>query len=97
MNRLLVPSPSPAYHGMQAHKACDVSGVFEVCGGGSPGCNAHLRVDSDNKGTGYAAGSPSSPAYHRMQAYKACDVSGVLEVCGGGGIHSCGYTAHPPG
>jgi len=56
MNELPVPSPSPAYHGMQADEICDVSGVLELSGGG--GIHSlvvlHiLRFDSDNKGTGY--------------------------------------------
>ena len=44
LDTLLVLSLSPAHHGMQADRTCDVSGVLELCGGGvihSPSCNAY--------------------------------------------------------
>ena len=56
MNELPVPSPSPAYHGMQADEVCDVSGVLELSGGGGIHSLVVLHIlqfDSDNKGTGY--------------------------------------------
>ena len=73
---------------------------IELCGGGgihSLVVPLILRVDSDDKGLYTLLVLSSPPAYHGMQADEICDVSGVLELSGGGGIHSPGWTAHPPG
>ena len=81
---------------MQADGTCDILGSlsFVVAVEYTLPVVLHiLRVDSDDKGTGYAACVSSSPAYHGMQADKICDVS-VLELCGGSGIHFPGHTAH---
>jgi hypothetical protein len=60
LDRQLLLSLSPAYHGMQADKACDYSGVsnFAVVAVEYTRAVIHiLRVDRDNKGTGYTDGS----------------------------------------
>jgi hypothetical protein len=74
---------------MQADKACDYSGVsnFAVAVEYSLVVILYiLRVDRDDKGTGYAADSIA-----------VTRVSGGLEFCGGGEIHSSGYIPHLPG
>jgi hypothetical protein len=86
--------------GVQTDKPCDVSGVsnfavaveytllvvFPI-----------LRVDSDDKGTGYTAGSLTAACLSWDANRQDLRLFGVLEFCGGGGrIHSCCYTLHPP-
>jgi hypothetical protein len=61
LDRLLFLSPLPAYHGTQAGKACDCSGVSSFTVAAVEYTLAvilHiLQVDSDDTGTGYTEGS----------------------------------------
>jgi hypothetical protein len=93
--------PSSACHGMQADKPCDVSGVSSFAVAAVEYTLAvilHiLRVDRDDKGTGYTAAVVAHVSWDTSrQALRY--LGGLDSFCGGGGgIHSCGYTPHPSG
>jgi hypothetical protein len=73
-------SPSPAYHEMQAGKACDYSGVSSfavVAVEYTLAVILHiLRLTGTTKGLDTLMALSLSPSCHGMQADKACDSPG---------------------